>query len=243
MTVRTDVTLDWDSSPRLLTVLAPSVEITIQDLVDTLRNYEDSTDGIGQDKLVDAAGKEFLGGTTYVGITATLQNCIVAFEARVGPSWTLCIVSGGNLVAVDSVGAPIDPRSPTAYVSVDRTASSSATALEVDAGSGLSTEEHDQLMSLPDLTEIEDSNVIAKQNQLLRTLGLSQENYYLDQAVYTTYNGQKLLTSARIRTYNSPVHVGTGSGVLATYLVTSNWTDDELTNYKVTLQTTTTTTI
>lgn len=137
MTIRTDVSIDWDSSPRVLTVLSPSDEITIQDLVDTLRNFEDSPDGIGFDRLVDAAGKEFLGGTTYVGITATLQNCVIAFQARGGPSWVLCTISGGNLVAVDSVGSNIDPRTPTAYVSVDRAASSSATILASDSDTDL----------------------------------------------------------------------------------------------------------
>jgi len=133
MTIRTDVTLDWDSSPRVLTVLSPSTELTIQDLVDTLRDFEDGPKGMTEDSLVDAAGKEFLGGTTYVGVTATLQNCIIAFEARGGPSWVLCSISGGNVVAVDGNGDPIDARLPTAYVSVDRTASASATLQEQEA--------------------------------------------------------------------------------------------------------------
>ena len=133
MTIRTDVSLDWNSSPRVLTVAAPSDEITVQEVVDTLRNYEDSPVGIGNDKLVAAAGKEFLGGTTYVGITATLQDCLIAFEARGGPSWVLCAISGGNVVAIDSLGGYIDPRQPTAYVSCDRTASASATLQEQEA--------------------------------------------------------------------------------------------------------------
>jgi hypothetical protein len=83
--------------------------------------------------LINAAGKEFLGGTTYVGITATLQNAVLSFEARGGPSWELCTIAGGNLVAVDDVGANIDPRLPTAYTSVDRTASASATLQEQSA--------------------------------------------------------------------------------------------------------------
>lgn len=133
MTIRTDVILDWESDPRVLTVLSPSDEITVQEIVDTLRDFEDRPDGITQDKLIDAAGKEFLGGTTYVGITATLQNCVIAFEARGGPSWELCSISGGNVVAIDEFGAYIDPRMPTAYISVDRTASASATLQEQSA--------------------------------------------------------------------------------------------------------------
>ena len=130
MTIRTDVSVDWERSPRVITVAAPSTEITIQDLVDTCRYYEELLVNIDDPHLINAAGKEFLGGTTYVGITATLQNAVLAFEARGGPTWILCTISGGNLVAVDSDGNNIDPRLPTAYTSIDRTASASATLQE-----------------------------------------------------------------------------------------------------------------
>jgi len=40
MVVRSDLTFNWASSPRLITVQSPSTEITIQDLVDTCRNEE-----------------------------------------------------------------------------------------------------------------------------------------------------------------------------------------------------------
>jgi len=130
MAIRNDITIDWEVSPRLLTVAAPSTEITVQDIVDTCRNFEDSSEGMLQPPLIDAAGKEPLGGTTYVGITATFQNAYLAFEARSGPSWVLCIISGGNIVAVDAVGDELDPRYPTAYTTIDRTASASATLQE-----------------------------------------------------------------------------------------------------------------
>jgi hypothetical protein len=133
MSIRTDVSIDWESSPRVITVASPSVEITIQDLVDTCRYHEGLLVNIDDPHLINAAGKEFLGGTTYVGITATLQNAVLAFEARGGPDWILCTISGGNLVAVDADGLNLDPRLPTAYTSVDRTASASATLQEQDA--------------------------------------------------------------------------------------------------------------
>lgn len=133
MSIRDDVTIDWTGDPRVLTVAAPSVEITIQDIVDTCRNFEDSPEGMFHPRLIDAAGKEFLGGTTYVGITATFQNCVLAFEARAGPSWILCTITGGNIVAVDETQTIIDPRLPTAYTTIDRTASASATLQEQEA--------------------------------------------------------------------------------------------------------------
>lgn len=68
---------------------------------------------------------------------------------------------------------------------------------------------------------------------LIRTLGLVQENYYLDNTVYTTYSGIKLLTSGRLRIYSVAGSVGTASDVISTYQITSTWTDTELDTYKV----------
>jgi hypothetical protein len=228
MTIRTDVTIDWSSSPRIIEVAAPSTEISIQDLHDTCKYFEDNVEGVLHPYLIDSAGKEFLGGTLYVGITATLNNALIKFEDRGGPSWVLCIISGGNLVAIDDVGADMDPREPSAYVSADRASAVSAALL--DAGAGITVEE---------IGDEIDSRLLP---YLKRTIGLTQENYFLDQTQYTEYQGQQLMTSGRIRIYNSPVHVGTGTGILSTYLITSTWTDDQLDDYKVVRQSTTTTT-
>jgi len=91
---------------------------------------------------------------------------------------------------------------------------------------------------LPTLVEIEASTILAKQAELLRALGLNQENHYMDQTVYSTYAHPsgfdvKLLTSARMRVYSVAGSVGTASDVLATYTITATWTDDELDTYKV----------
>lgn len=223
MTIRTDVSVAWGESPRVITVAAPSTEITVQDLVDTCRYNEELLQNLDNPHLIDAAGKEFLGGTTYVGITATLQNAVVAFEARSGPDWVLCTISGGNLVAVDEDGIGIDPRTPTAFVSVDRAASSSAILL---------VQGQDELqIALTTMAEL-----------VSRAVGLMQENYYLDQTQYAEYAGQKLLTNARIRLYHSPSDVGTSNNVKETYQVTSNWDNNALRDYKVVRQITTTTT-
>lgn len=107
---------------------APSVEITIQDLYDTCKYLEFQANAMDDDILIDAAGKENLGGGVYVGMTATLNNALLAFEARPGATYVQCRVNGGNLVAVDDVGAYFaTPISPTAFTQVVTTASSSAT--------------------------------------------------------------------------------------------------------------------
>lgn len=129
MTVRTDLTVNWNTSPRLITVASPSTEILMQDLVDTVRLFEaDLDEGMQFDHLIDASGKEALGGGTFVGITVKLRNAQIAFEARPGPSYVQCNIAGGNLVAVTSDGiTDLNPVFPTAFTQVVKTSSSSAT--------------------------------------------------------------------------------------------------------------------
>jgi len=73
-------------------------------------------------------------------------------------------------------------------------------------------------------------------NTLTRSLGLAQENYYLDNTSYDTYSGAKLLTSGRLRIYSAAGSVGTANDVLATYTITAIWNNDELQTYKVVKQ-------
>jgi hypothetical protein len=129
------VTVDPIASPRIVTVDSPDVEISIQELNDLLRAWETAPENVVYDPLIDAAGKEDLGGGTFVGITLTLQNTLLAFAARPGPSTVQCTVSGGNLVAVDDLGATVSPIDPTAFTQVVIAQSSSATLL--DAGGGI----------------------------------------------------------------------------------------------------------
>lgn len=82
MAVRADVHVRWALSPRIIVVEAPSAELIIQDLVDTVRDLEDELINLEDPKLLDASGKEALGGGTKVGITATLLDAVIEFEAR-----------------------------------------------------------------------------------------------------------------------------------------------------------------
>lgn len=71
---------------------------------------------------------------------------------------------------------------------------------------------------------------------VLRVLGLTQENYYLDNTSYVDHQGAKLLTSGRMRIYSNHLSVGTDEDVLATYSITSTWNGNELETYKVVRQ-------
>ena len=117
MTIRSDLTVNWTLSPRIIEVAAPSVSLNAQDLYDTLRDLASKPDALDDDEIVDAGGKEILDATRSVVITVTLKNAKVKFEDR--SQWTVCEITG-NLVALDSGGQPMSPIEPAAYVTVDR---------------------------------------------------------------------------------------------------------------------------
>jgi hypothetical protein len=85
MPVRSDVHVEWHRSPRIIVVEAPSISITVEDLVDTLRDLEDELDTIDDAAILDASGKQYLGPTERVGITVTLLNARLSFEQRSSP--------------------------------------------------------------------------------------------------------------------------------------------------------------
>lgn len=94
MVTREDVTVDYTDSPRIVEVASPSVEFVAQDIVDTLRKKEDSFTGMTELKLINASGKDDLGGGVLVGITVAQQNTQVAFESRLTPAQTGTVTTG-----------------------------------------------------------------------------------------------------------------------------------------------------
>ena len=134
MTARSDVIINWATSPRIITVLAPSVSITVQDLLDTCREAEDDLINMTYPPLATASGKDDLGGGDLTGITVKLLDALLAFEARPGPTFVKCVVGSGNLVAVDSSGVGVDPIENTAYTQVKVTLSVSAALIPGSSG-------------------------------------------------------------------------------------------------------------
>lgn len=98
MPFRNDITINWSVSPRIITVAIPSIELAIQDLYDTLKELEQQQPNLIYSELISAAGKENLGSGTSVGLTATLLNAQVSFEARVE------LVSTGTVTTADTNG-------------------------------------------------------------------------------------------------------------------------------------------
>lgn len=79
-----DLWVNWTTIPRIIWVNAPRTELTVQDLIDTIRGVlEYHLDAMDDPTLIsDFGGKQDLGGGTAVGLTLELNNAVVAFEAR-----------------------------------------------------------------------------------------------------------------------------------------------------------------
>ena len=128
------VTLSFDNPSQIITVMAPDTEITIQELHNKIREYEDDLDNHSYGIICDTSGKEQLLGGVQVGLTMVLYDWKVKFESRAGPTYVQCAISGGNVVGYDTgtstYGSPLEPSD---YVYAVITSSSSATLQELES--------------------------------------------------------------------------------------------------------------
>ncbi|MEM2293307.1 MAG: hypothetical protein QXX41_08530 [Nitrososphaerota archaeon] len=120
-------TLHFDRINKVITVLAPDTEITIQELYNAIRDWEDDPENMSEAKVCDATGKDPLGAGLYTAITLILRGWKLKFEDRTEP--TACIVRGGNLLATDEYGNFVYPIAPSANVTVTITQSTAASLL------------------------------------------------------------------------------------------------------------------
>ena len=111
-------TFSFNKITRVITISLPDTEVTIQQLLNAIRDWEDELGNMEVARVTDASGKEDLGGGLSVGITLKLLNWKVKFADRSGPAYIDCQVSGGNLVALDANNQPMNPIQPAAYVTV-----------------------------------------------------------------------------------------------------------------------------
>ncbi len=116
----------FDKNNLLITVEDPATTIAIQDLHDEIRLFEEVNPNLEVGQIMNASGKQDLGGGVTVGITLELINdWRLQFEARAGPTTVACTVTGGNLVAINQYGN--NPINATAYTQVTISQASSAT--------------------------------------------------------------------------------------------------------------------
>jgi len=104
----------FDPINRVITVLAPDTEVTVQDLINAIRDWED--DHLEWGKVADASGKDTVAPGVQTAITVRLLGWRLKFEDRAEP--TVCLVRGGNLLAVDDQGNYMYPIAPANNVTV-----------------------------------------------------------------------------------------------------------------------------
>ena len=128
-------------SPRIIEIVAPTTNVSVQELVDLVRAWEDTVLGMDFPYLIDAAGKEDLGRGVRVGITATLQNAVIAFEIEGGvdSSGTVTTPDTTGKVLIDSAGTFISDGIVAGDTVVNVTDSSITSILRVDSETQVTT--------------------------------------------------------------------------------------------------------
>lgn len=144
-----DIVLDFVS--QIISCENTIVTLEIQELVNACREAEYSEKGIAFPKICNASGKDYLDtdNGVQVGITIVLLDTWRVYTERNSGVFK---VIGGNLVQV-SGGDPFEPNSLVTYVNIQSAAS---TVVSISSGSGLSTEEHNKLMAIPEETVTEE---------------------------------------------------------------------------------------
>lgn len=112
--------LQFNRATRIATLpILDGLTITAQSLYNQFRDFEDEPQNLDLKQAIQGAGKDDLGALGQTVITVTLlDGWRLAFEARLGPTTEQTVVSGGNLVGLDALGAPQFPIAPTAFTAV-----------------------------------------------------------------------------------------------------------------------------
>lgn len=100
--------LTFDHATKLIGVpQADAQPLLVQDLVNAIRTEEASERGIAYDQILDASGKEDLGGGVYTGITAGLRS---TWKLNFAGGAYQATIGGGNvadvLARVNNTGSP-----------------------------------------------------------------------------------------------------------------------------------------
>ena len=175
MAIRTDVTVSFRFSPRLTSIAAPSTNITLQDLNDSLRNIEANLDSMDDARLIDAAGKTDIGGGKATGITGTLRDNQVNFGTRVNRVQTGTVTTAstngdilidaaadltGNGVARGYFAHNITDNSWSSILQVDSTIQAQCLALTGGSDNQFSTSDSYEIYETVECT-ISDGNAVA----------------------------------------------------------------------------------
>lgn len=72
-------------SPRIIEILPPTTSVSVQEIYNVIRDWEQEPANESFEKLVEGSGKQDLGGDIMVGITVRLLNAKVRFSGRCAP--------------------------------------------------------------------------------------------------------------------------------------------------------------
>lgn len=102
------MSLTFDHATKLIGVpQADAQPLLIQTLVNAIREEEASERGIAYDQILDASGKEDLGGGVYTGITAGLRS---TWKLNFASGAYQATIDGGNLAdalsRINNTGSP-----------------------------------------------------------------------------------------------------------------------------------------
>lgn len=113
--------------------------LSVQSLINAIRDEEASERGILYPQIATASGKEDLGSDVYVGMSV---NLISPWQVKFEEGNYIAKIAGGNLVG----GISGDPVAYSAGVQT-LLIQSAASTLVVTGGSALTQEEHDAVMA------------------------------------------------------------------------------------------------
>ncbi|MBW2077900.1 MAG: hypothetical protein JRI71_10205 [Deltaproteobacteria bacterium] len=63
-----------DASTKIVSITSPTTSVTVQELVNTIRDWEDEQENLAYAHVIDAVGKDDLGSGVTTGITMTLSS-------------------------------------------------------------------------------------------------------------------------------------------------------------------------
>ena len=130
---------EFDFINNLINITNPQTDVTIQELINEIREVEDDLYNIQYHQIAEATGKQDLGGGVAVGITLELLN---DWQLKFWEGNYVAKITGGNLVG----GIAGDPVAYSAGVQVVIIQSAASTVVTVGDGP-LTSEQNTQLMA------------------------------------------------------------------------------------------------
>ena len=87
--------ISMDASTKIVSITSPTTSVTVQELVNAIRDWEDEQENMAYAHVIDAIGKDDLGGGMTTGITMTLSSL---WQVQFWNGVTRGTLKGGNVV-------------------------------------------------------------------------------------------------------------------------------------------------